>query len=67
MTAKKIGNWLCDRLEACGLLGGVNLSNNKHFAAHYADGSLLNCEAAILAVAVAVAIAAALVSGKPVV
>ena len=61
--SKEIGDWLCDRLDACGLPGCVNPSNKKYFAAHYADGSLLNCEAAILADA----IAAALVSGKPVV
>ena len=61
--SKKIGDWLCDRLDACGLPGCVNPSNEKYFLTYYADGSLSKCEAAILADAVA----AALVQGKPVV
>ena len=61
--SKGIGDWLYDRLDACGLPGCVNPSNEKYFAAHYTDGSLLSREVAILADA----IAAALVTGKPVV
>ena len=53
----EIGDWLYDRLEACGLPGCVNPSNEKYFAAHYADGSQLNCEAEILADAVAATLA----------
>jgi hypothetical protein len=61
--SKKIGDWLCDKLDACGLPGCVNPSNEKYFLTYYADGSLSKCEAVILADAVA----AALVQGKPVV
>lgn len=61
--SEEIRGWLCNRLDACGLPGCVNPSNEKYFAAHYVDGSLANCEAAILADAVA----AALVPAKPIV